>query len=97
MLRLNRKVRLQQIIRMDRTAIAGAMSASIAHELNQPLGAILANSQTAQVLLKSEQIDLHLLNEILVDIERDDKRAADIISHLRALLKKKKRNRVKNV
>ena len=83
------KARLQQVIRMDRTAIAGAMSASIAHELNQPLGAILANSQTAQVLLKSEQIDLHLLNEILVDIERDDKRAADIISHLRALLRRK--------
>jgi signal transduction histidine kinase len=83
------KARLQQIIRMDRTAIAGAMSASIAHELNQPLGAILANSQTAQVLLQSEQIDLNLLKEILVDIERDDKRAADIISHLRALLRRK--------
>jgi len=89
------KGRLQQIIHMDRTAIAGAMSASIAHELNQPLGAILANSQTAQLLLKSERVDLDLLKEILTDIERDDKRAADIISHLRALLKKKSETELK--
>jgi signal transduction histidine kinase len=89
------KGRLQQIIHMDRTAIAGAMSASIAHELNQPLGAILANSQTAQVLLKSERIDLDLLKEILTDIERDDRRAADIISHLRALLRKKSETELK--
>jgi signal transduction histidine kinase len=83
------KGRLQQIVHMDRTLIAGAMSASIAHELNQPLGAILANTETAQVLLNSQQVDLTLLREILEDIERDDKRAANIIAHLRGLLKKR--------
>ena len=74
---------------MDRTLIAGAMSASIAHELNQPLGAILANCETAQILLKADPIDLNLLKEILIDVEHDDKRAADIIRHLRTLLKKR--------
>ena len=83
------KDRLRQILLMDRTLIAGAMSASIAHELNQPLGAILANCETAQMLLKAEPIDLNLLKEILIDVEHDDKRAAEIIRHLRALLKKR--------
>jgi len=83
------KSRLRQILLMDRTLIAGAMSASIAHELNQPLGAILANCETAQILLKAEPIDLNLLKEILIDVEHDDKRAADIIRHLRALLKER--------
>ena len=83
------KDRLRQILLMDRTLIAGAMSASIAHELNQPLGAILANCEAAQILLQADRIDLNLLKEIHDDIERDDKRAADIIKHLRALLKDK--------
>ena len=43
------KDRLRQILLMDRTLIAGAMSSSIAHELNQPLGAILANCEAAQI------------------------------------------------
>jgi signal transduction histidine kinase len=83
------KERLRQILHMDRTLIAGAMSASIAHELNQPLGAILANCEAAQILLSADNIDINLLKEIHIDIERDEKRAADIIKHLRALLKKK--------
>lgn len=83
------KDRLRQILLMDRTLIAGAMSASIAHELNQPLGAILANCEAAQILLRADKLDLNLLKEIHIDIERDDKRAADIIRHLRALLKEK--------
>ena len=89
------KDRLRQILLMDRTLIAGAMSASIAHELNQPLGAILANCEAAQILLKADRIDLNLLQEILVDVERDDKRAADIIRHLRTLLKEKNEGELK--
>ena len=89
------KDRLRQILLMDRTLIAGAMSSSIAHELNQPLGEILANCEAAQILLKADRIDLNLLQEILVDVERDDKRAADIIRHLRALLKEKNEGELK--
>ena len=89
--------RLRQILLMDRTLIAGAMSASIAHELNQPLGAILANCEAAQILLKADRIDLNLLQEILIDVERDDKRAADIIRHLRALLKEKNEIELKTI
>ena len=64
------------------------MSASVAHELNQPLGAILSNAEAAEVLLKENPPDLDLLKEILADIRRDDQRAGDIIRHLRGLLKR---------
>jgi C4-dicarboxylate-specific signal transduction histidine kinase len=60
----------------------------VAHELNQPLGAILSNAEAAEVLLTANPPDLNLLKEILADIRRDDQRAGEIIRHLRGLLKK---------
>jgi signal transduction histidine kinase len=80
--------RLQDVIHMDRVAVVGAMSASIAHELNQPLGAILANAETAELLLAASPIDRDQLKEILADIRQSDQRAAEIIAHMRGLLKK---------
>ena len=74
---------------MNRTAAAGVLSASFAHELNQPLGAILSNAETAEALLSANPPDLDQLKEILADIRRDDQRAAEIINHLRGLLRKK--------
>jgi C4-dicarboxylate-specific signal transduction histidine kinase len=64
------------------------MSASIAHELNQPLGAILANAETAELLLGTTPVDHDQLKVILADIRQSDRRAADIIAHMRGLLKK---------
>ena len=81
--------RLREVIHLDRVAAVGAMSASIAHELNQPLGAILANAEAAEMLLDADPIDHGQLKEILADIRQSDQRAADIISHLSGLLKKK--------
>jgi C4-dicarboxylate-specific signal transduction histidine kinase len=72
---------------MDRAMMASAMSASIAHELNQPLGAILNNAETAEILLSKDSTDRDELKEILADIRRDDERAAEIIKRLRMLLK----------
>ncbi len=80
--------RLRDIIHMDRVAAVGAISASIAHELNQPLGAIMANTQAAEKLLAAKPIDHDLLKEILADIRQSDQRAGDIIAHLHGLLKK---------
>ena len=73
--------------KMDRAMTVSAMSASIAHELNQPLGAILNNAEAAEMLLCANLPDLDQLKEILADIRRDDSRAAEIIKRLRALLK----------
>jgi C4-dicarboxylate-specific signal transduction histidine kinase len=80
--------RLREVIHLDRVAAIGAMSASIAHELNQPLGAILANTEAAEILIDANPIGREQLKEILADIRQSDQRAADIISHLSGLLKK---------
>ena len=81
--------RIRQVIHLNRTATAGAMSASVAHELNQPLGAILNYAETAQILLSEKAVNVTLLKEIIADIRRDDQRASDIIKHLRGLLKQR--------
>jgi C4-dicarboxylate-specific signal transduction histidine kinase len=78
---------LLEVTKMDRAMTASAMSASIAHELNQPLSAILNNAETAEMLLTAKSLDREQLKEILADIRRDDYRAVDIIKHLRMLLK----------
>jgi signal transduction histidine kinase len=85
---LEARRRLIEIAHIDRTLTAGVMSSSIAHELNQPLGAILSNTEAAEILIGADPIDLDQLKEILADIRRDDQRAGEIIEHLRGLLKK---------
>jgi signal transduction histidine kinase len=81
--------RFQEVAHLNRTATAGALSASIAHELNQPLGAILCNTEAAEILLAGKSPDLGKIRDILADIRRDDQRASDVIKHLRGLLRKR--------
>jgi signal transduction histidine kinase len=69
-----------------RLAIAGELTASIAHEINQPLAAILANAETAELLLQSGRGAADEMRSILTDIRRDDRRASDVIARLRTLL-----------
>jgi signal transduction histidine kinase len=80
--------RLTELAHANRFAIAGELTASIAHELNQPLGAILTNSETLDAMLQSPAPDLAELKTIADEIRRDDKRASDVIRHLRSLLKR---------
>jgi signal transduction histidine kinase len=79
--------RMDELAHMNRHATAGELSSSIAHELNQPLGAILNNTETATMLLDSPSPDVAQLKEILADIKRDDQRASKVIVGLRRLLK----------
>ena len=81
--------RVLQVIHLNRTATAGALSASVAHELNQPLGAILNYAETADVLLAEKSVNVQLLKQSIADIRRDDQRASDVITHLRTLLKQR--------
>lgn len=83
------RLRLLELVHLNQSATAGALSASIAHELNQPLGAIRSNVDALEILLRKEQPDLDLIRQILVDIHEDDQRASDIIVRLRGLLKKR--------
>ncbi len=71
-----------------RVALLGEMSGSLAHELNQPLEAILANAQAARRWLAVPQPDLDEIRLIIEDIIRDDKRAGEIVHSVRALAKK---------
>ncbi|TIM07136.1 sensor histidine kinase [Mesorhizobium sp.] len=82
-------LRLLELVHMNQSATAGALSASIAHELNQPLGAILSNAEAAETILKGKTPDLDLIQQILADIRDDDQRAGDIILRLRGMLKKR--------
>jgi signal transduction histidine kinase len=80
--------RSAELAHINRYSVAGELTATIAHELNQPLGAILANTETAELMLKSQTPDLQEIGEILADIRRDDQRASEVISRLRSLLRK---------
>ncbi|MGZ9130658.1 MAG: sensor histidine kinase, partial [Candidatus Binatia bacterium] len=78
--------RRQETVRLNRVATASVLSTSITHELNQPLGAILSNTEAAQILLRADPPDLTQIDEILSDIIRDEQRAGEIILGLRNLL-----------
>jgi PAS domain S-box-containing protein len=77
----------RELQRMERVSRMGELTASLAHELNQPLTAILSNARAALRFLQSDRLDLAELREILQDIANDDKRASDIIRGVRSMLK----------
>jgi signal transduction histidine kinase len=79
---------LSQIAHLDRVAAMAQLASSIAHELNQPLAAILSNAQAARRLLAGPRVDLAELQSCLADIVSDDQRAAEVIRHMRRLLRK---------
>jgi signal transduction histidine kinase len=78
----------QDLAPVGRLSRMGELTASLAHELNQPLTAILSNAQAAQRILASAPTDLAEIREILGDIVEDDKRAGEVIHRLRGFLKK---------
>jgi nitrogen fixation negative regulator NifL len=73
---------------LARVNTLGALSGSLAHELNQPLGIILSNAQAAQEMLLQNPPDLVEVQAILTDIVAADRRAGEVIERLRALLKR---------
>jgi len=73
---------------MTRVSMLGQLSASIAHQLNQPLAAILGNAEAARKMLAKEPVDLAELREICDDIVADDNRAAEVIRRLGALYRR---------
>ena len=73
---------------MSRISMVGQLSAAIAHQLNQPLAAILGNAETARKMLGRDRVDLAELRAICDDIVTEDRRAADIIRRLSELYKR---------
>ncbi len=78
----------RELAHLSRVAALGELSGTLAHELNQPLAAILANARAAQRILSTNAPSITELREILEDIAFDDRRAGEVISRLRGLLKK---------
>jgi two-component system, LuxR family, sensor kinase FixL len=76
----------EKLTHLSRVALLGELSGALAHELQQPLTAILCNAHSAQLLIKSVSFNLEELREILQEIVNDDKNAGQIIQRLRALL-----------
>ena len=77
-----------EVTHLLRTASVGELSSALAHELYQPLSAILSNAQAAQLLIARGNFELQQIGEILDDIVQDDKRASEVISRMRTLMKK---------
>jgi signal transduction histidine kinase len=92
---LQRKRAVEEIKRFEdemrqvsRIATMGELTVSLAHELNQPLGAILNNAHAARRMLSCEPLDVEEIGAALDDIVRDNSRAVDIIKHVRALFQR---------
>jgi PAS domain S-box-containing protein len=76
------------VTHLTRVSMLGELSGAVAHELNQPLTAIMSNAQAAQRMLSRPSVDLIELRNTIRDIIDDDSRAGEVIRHLRSLLTK---------
>jgi two-component system sensor kinase FixL len=77
----------QELALAGRVSLLGQFATSLAHELSQPLGAILRNAEAAGMLLTAPSPDHEELMEIVADIQRDDRRAREVVERLRSMLK----------
>jgi PAS domain S-box-containing protein len=78
-----------ELAHANRVATIGQLTASIAHEVNQPIGALVTNAQAALRLLRAEPPDLDPTLPALDDIIKDGRRVSEVIDRIRALVKKK--------
>ena len=78
----------QDLAHVTRVSTMGELAGSLAHELNQPLTAILSNVQAALRFMAAEPIDVAEVREILNDVVNDDYRASEVIRRIRAVVKK---------
>ena len=78
----------QEIAHVGRVSMMGQLASALAHEINQPLGAILRNAEAAELFLQHDPPDLDEIRAILADIRRDDQRAGMVIERMSSLLKR---------
>ena len=78
-----------ELAHVARVSTMGQLASSLAHELNQPLGAILRNAEAAELFLQDPSPDLDEVRAILADIRKDDQRAGAVIDRMRALMKRR--------
>ncbi len=78
----------RELAHLSRVAMLGELSGTLAHELSQPLTAVLINAQAARQMLECQPLDVEQLRPALDDIIKNDKRAGAVIDRLRTLLRK---------
>ena len=78
-----------ELAHASRVSMMGQFASALAHELGQPLGAILRNTEAAELFLEHDPPDIEEVRAILADIRHDDRRAGNVIDRLRALLKRR--------
>ncbi len=77
-----------ELAHAGRVSVMGQLASSLAHELNQPLGAILRNAEAADLFLEASPPNLEEVRAILSDIRKDDQRAGNVIDGIRALVRR---------
>jgi signal transduction histidine kinase len=77
------------LAQVERVSLLGQLASTLAHELAQPLAATASNVEAGQIELKREKPNLEELSSILDDIRKDDRRATEIIEHMRQLFKRR--------
>jgi len=81
--------RRHELAHLSRVNMLGELAGSLAHELNQPLGAILRNAEAGELFLQEPSPDLDEVRAILADIRKDDQRAGAVIDRMRAWMKRR--------
>jgi two-component system sensor kinase FixL len=87
------RVQREEMARLGRVALMGELTASLAHELNQPLTAIATNAAAARRFVARGDLDLKMFEELLADIFADARRAGQIIHGIHRLVRKGEENR----
>ena len=82
-----------ELARVGRVAVMGELAASLAHEVNNPIGAIVTNASAGQRLIAAGKIETEELNELLADIVADGRRAGDIVQGIRNMVRKGRERR----
>ena len=78
----------REIAHVGRVSMMGQLASALAHEINQPLGAILRNAEAAELFMQHDSPDLDETRAILADIRKDDQRASAVIDRMRSLLRR---------
>ena len=90
---LEARQRRDELSHLSRVALIGEMSASIAHELNQPLAGIVSNAGAGQRFIDRGNVDLQEMRELLADIGADARRASDVVRGIRGMIRKEQMGR----
>jgi two-component system, LuxR family, sensor kinase FixL len=79
-----------ELARVGRVAVMGELAASLAHEVNNPIGAMVANASAGQRLITAGKVEIGELNDLLTDIAADGRRAGEIVQGIRNMVRKGK-------